>query len=174
MKILTFTIGAIILILGVGYLVTNTGSESPELVVEQSTDEPVSEIKIEALETEEKTISEQSLDKPAQADSDITTPGLYTTYNADTIAQSEAEHILLFFHATWCPSCKALDADIVANADSIPAGVEIYKVDYDTSTALKRQYGVTTQHSIIEITASGEGQSSISHGLTLKDVLATI
>jgi thiol-disulfide isomerase/thioredoxin len=174
MKNTPIIIGAIVLILGVGYLVTNNADE-PTTVTEEAVTETTSETEVVA--TEETTITEKSNDEVATTDSATTAPaapGIYTIYDADTIAQSDAEHILLFFHATWCPSCKALDADIVANAGSIPAGVEIYKVDYDTSTALKRQYGVTTQHSIIEITASGETESSISHPLTLEGVLATI
>lgn len=170
MKNTSIIIGAIVLIIGVGYLVTNNASE-PTTVTQEATTET------EALATEETTITEESVDEVATTDLaavEAAAPGVYTAYGADTIAQSDAEHILLFFHATWCPSCKALDANIVANAYSIPAGVEIYKVDYDTSAALKRQYGVTTQHSIIEITASGEALSRISHGLTLEDVLATI
>lgn len=175
MKNTPIIIGAVVLILGVGYLVTNN-AEEPTTATQKTTTEDVSET--EAVVTEGASATEEPVaDEVATAEEASTAdaaPGVYTTYDADTIAQSDAEHILLFFHATWCPSCKALDADIVANADSIPAGVEIYKVDYDTSTALKRQYGVTTQHSIIEITASGEALSSISHPLTLEGVLATI
>lgn len=175
MKNTPIIIGAFVLILGVGYLVTNNADE-PTTVTQDAVTETTSET--EAIVTEETTATEESvMDEVSSADATATedaAPGVYTAYDADAIVQSEAEHILLFFHATWCPSCKALDADIVANADSIPAGVEIYKVDYDTSTALKRQYGVTTQHSIIEVTASGAAESSISHGLTLEDVLATL
>lgn len=173
MKNTPIIIGAIALIFGVGYLVTNNNSEAPESVTQESTSETVPE----TVATEETTTAEPVTNEVSSTEVSTTedaAPGVYTAYDADAIAESDAEHILLFFHATWCPSCKALDADIVANADSIPAGVEIYKVDYDTSTDLKRQYGVTTQHSIIEITASGEAESGISHGLTLEDVLATL
>lgn len=173
MKTAPIIIGAIILIFAIGYFATNNADEAATVVQESATD-TISET--ETVTTEETTITEESVDDAVTTDSAATAtaaPGVYTAYDADAIAQSDAEHILLFFHATWCPSCKALDADIVANADSIPAGVEIYKIDYDTATDLKRQYGVTTQHSIIEITASGEAESGISHGLTLEDVLAT-
>jgi len=90
------------------------------------------------------------------------------------VANSDAEHIVLFFAASWCPSCRALDKDILANQGSIPSGVEIYKVDYDTAIALKKQYGVTTQHSLIEIASDGTAKSSITHPATLADVLKTI
>lgn len=170
MKTTPIVIGVVVLILGVGYLVTNNTKE-PAAVTQETAGETVSET--EAVGTEETTPADETATAEVNTTADAA-PGLYTTYDAEKIAQSDAEHILLFFHATWCPSCKALDADIVANAGSIPAGVEIYKVDYDTSTDLKRQYGVTTQHSIIEVAATGAAESGISHPLTLEGVLATI
>lgn len=174
MQTVPIVIGVLALIFGVGYLVTNTTEES---TVATEVSAPETTVETEAIDTEENSLAEETVADDAEALEETTTdttPGVYTTYDAEAIAQSDAEHVLLFFHATWCPSCKALDADIVANADEIPPGVEIYKVDYDTATDLKRQYGVTTQHSIIEIAASGEALSNISHGLTLDDVLATI
>jgi len=174
MKNTPIIIGAIALILGVGYLVTNNADE-PTTVAEEAVTETTSET--EAVATEETATAEPVTNEDSSAETTATedaAPGVYTAYDADAIAQSDAEHIVLFFHATWCPSCRALDADIVANADDIPTDVEIYKIDYDTATDLKRQYGVTTQHSIIEISSNGQAESGISHGLTLEDVLATI
>lgn len=109
----------------------------------------------------------------AVAPTKIEGAGIYMAYDADKVAKSTAHHIILFFHATWCPSCRALDADIVKNAKNIPGMVEIYKVDYDTSIALKKKYGITTQHSIIEIAADGTAKGNITHPATLADVLKT-
>ncbi len=177
MQTVPIVIGVIALIFGVGYLVINTNDEATP-VTSETTVTPEDTV-VEVDTTEEIAVTENSNgDNQAESvESETTTdttPGVYAAYDPNVIAQSEAEHILLFFHATWCPSCKALDADIVANIDKIPLGVEIYKTDYDTATDLKRKYGVTTQHSIIEISASGEAESSISHPLTLEGVLATI
>ncbi len=174
MKNAPIVIGAIVLILGVGYLVTNTNNEAAPVTTE-TVENTVTEV--DTIDETSVTENTEAIDSTESAESETTATaesGVYTTYDAGAIAQSDAEHILLFFHATWCPSCRALDNDIVANADNIPAGVEIYKIDYDTATDLKRQYGVTTQHSIIEITADGKAESDISHPLTLEGVLATI
>lgn len=166
-QIILIIIGVMVLVLCVGYIATNSDKEVTNVYPEPIA-EVASKSKKEVVATGETTAAEE-----ATTIEDIT-PGVYTSYDADAIAHSDAKHILLFFYATWCPTCKALDTDIVAHADSIPAGVEIYKVDYDTSTDLKRKYGVTTQHSIIEIDASGKALSGISHPLNLKGVLATI
>jgi thiol-disulfide isomerase/thioredoxin len=167
MKTVSIVIGVVILILGAGYLVTNSNTDSAPVVPE----EVESQVEQESAVDRESTEAPQEPQEPQAADAPA---GTYTLYDAEQIAQSDADTILLFFHATWCPSCRALDADILANADSIPAGVEIYKLDYDTQTALKRQYGVTTQHSVIEIDATGAAQSSISHPLTFQAVIATL
>lgn len=175
MKTASIIVGVIVLILGIGYFVTNSETEpnqraqgitqvdtpqySDDVTTQDTT--PDSDTKSAAQTNETKT-------------DNAATTGTYQTYDAKKIAQSNAEHIFLFFHATWCPSCRALDADIASNIDSIPEGVAIYKIDYDTATELKRQYGVTTQHSIIEIDTEGTAKSSITHPLSLNEVIATI
>ena len=55
--------------------------------------------------------------------------GTYAAYSG-TLAP-EGKHVL-FFHASWCPTCRAADADITAKQSSIPSGLVIHKVDYLT------------------------------------------
>jgi len=81
--------------------------------------------------------------------------GTYETYSADKLVRAEKGHVVLFFRATWCPTCKSLDADIRAHEDSIPDGLSILDVNYDSSAALKKLYGVTTQHTFVEVDAKG-------------------
>lgn len=159
-----FTItGIIILILGVGYVATSSDSDPASTPNDPaSTPEPV----VTDNDTGETTSDpeEMATNEPENEPSD---PGTYQDYDAEQIANSDADRIFLSFYATWCPSCRALEADIQANAASIPPDVEIYKVDYDTATALKRQYNITMQHSIIEIDSDGTAVSSITHPATL-------
>ena len=82
--------------------------------------------------------------------------GTYEPYAPSKIATANKDHkIVLFFHASWCPTCKALDADIRAHLDSIPSSLTILDVDYDTSAELKKKYGVTMQHTMVEVDAQG-------------------
>ncbi|MDI3195498.1 thioredoxin domain-containing protein [Pseudarthrobacter sp. AL07] len=82
--------------------------------------------------------------------------GSFTTYTPEAVSSaSESEKVILFFHATWCSTCKLLASDIEANAASIPAGVKILKVDYDSETALKQNYGVTLQHTLVQVKPDG-------------------
>ncbi len=80
--------------------------------------------------------------------------GSYEPYAAEKVANAEGD-VVLFFRATWCPTCRALDADIRSNAGSIPAGLTILDVNYDVETALKQKYGVTMQHTLVQVDAEG-------------------
>lgn len=169
MQTVPIIIGVIVFIVGVGYLATSSSAKPNPIEQDRTTSSTIG-----TTETSDQESTTTDASAVEATTSTGTAVGTYTTYNPDTVAQSDAEHILLFFHATWCPSCKALDTDITAHADSIPAEVAIFKVDYDTATDLKRQYGVTTQHSVIEINAAGEAQSGITHPLTFEEILDTV
>lgn len=81
--------------------------------------------------------------------------GTYTSYSGAELAMAQKGRTVLFFHAGWCPTCRSADADITKNLSAIPAGVTILKTDYDTEVALKQKYGVTTQHTFVEVDNSG-------------------
>lgn len=75
----------------------------------------------------------------------------YDTYSPESVdtALASGKKVALFFHATWCPSCVALNKTITS--EEIPSEVVIFKVDYDTNTELRKKYGVTGQHTIVTI-----------------------
>lgn len=62
----------------------------------------------------------------------------------------------LFFHATWCPTCWAVEADILENIGELPEGAVILKTDYDIYTELKAKYNVKSQSVIVMVDGSGE------------------
>jgi thiol-disulfide isomerase/thioredoxin len=100
--------------------------------------------------------------------------GSYESYAASKLAKANEGDVVLFFRASWCPTCRALDSDIKANATKIPGGVTILDVNYDTETALKQKYGVTYQHTLVQVDASGNLITKWSGGLALGDVLSKI
>lgn len=102
-------------------------------------------------------------------------PGAYIDYNAEAVVQAATTgDAVLFFYAPWCPTCTVLNKDLVANASSIPAGVTIFKTDYDTNLELRRKYGVTYQHTLVQVDAAGNMITKWSGGYTLDDVLSNI
>ncbi len=100
--------------------------------------------------------------------------GVYAPYEASKLAMANSGDVVLFFKASWCPSCRALDGNIKANLGAIPAGLTILEVDYDNSAAMKQQYGVTSQHTLVQVDASGKLIKKWSGGSTLASVVAQV
>ncbi len=85
----------------------------------------------------------------------MTSAGSYETYEASKLAMAKEGKVVLFFRASWCPTCRALDASIRKEASAIPGNLTILDVDYDTYKDLKAKYGVTTQHTLVQVDADG-------------------
>ncbi len=102
------------------------------------------------------TQSSAATDASGSAAAGTAQAGSFTAYSPEAVSSaSETDKVVLFFHATWCSTCKLLASDIEANAANIPAGVKILKVDYDSETALKQKYGVRLQHTLVQVRPDG-------------------
>lgn len=104
----------------------------------------------------------------------VSAGGSYEVYSPDKIALAETGDVVLFFHASWCPSCRALNKNIENNVDAIPDGVTILKTDYDKETELKKKYGVTTQHTLVQVDKDGNLIKKWSGGSKLENLLSEI
>lgn len=84
-------------------------------------------------------------------------PGAYVDYSKEALAQatSEGGRAVLFFWAAWCPFCKEANTDFLNNLGQIPKGVTVLKVNYDTEKELKTKYGVTYQHTFVQVDVQG-------------------
>lgn len=96
--------------------------------------------------------------------------GSYVAYASDMLGKTE--NTVVFFHANWCPSCRAADAGI--SAGSIPENLTILKADYDSETELKKKYGVTTQHTFVLVDAQGEMIKKWVGGTSVEDVVGKL
>ncbi len=101
--------------------------------------------------------------------------GSYEKYSPEKVSLASSEdRVILFFRASWCPACRGLDADIRANMDKIPAKVTILDLDYDIVTDLKQKYGVTYQHTFVQVDAAGNQISKWAGSATLASLLTNI
>ena len=107
---------------------------------------------------------------------DATTKGSYISYANYAGNQDKYKDfkVVLFFHAPWCPTCQALDKNINANLGTIPEKTVIVKTDYDSSNDLKKKYGVTYQHTMVQVDSSDNKIKKWSGSPELKDLLAEI
>ena len=100
--------------------------------------------------------------------------GSYEAYSSEKLAMAATGDVVLFFHASWCPSCRGLNSDIEKNLNSIPAGVTILKADYDKETELKKKYGVSYQHTLVQVDKDGNMIKKWSGGSNLESILSQI
>ena len=92
---------------------------------------------------------------PAKTENAMKEKGAYVPFDAALFAKAQNGKVVIFFRASWCPTCKGLDANIRANLASIPDGVTILDLDYDNAAALKAKYGVTYQHTMVQVDKNG-------------------
>lgn len=100
--------------------------------------------------------------------------GEYVTYASYLTQTTKYDRKVFFFHASWCPECRALDADIREHLASIPYDLQIIQVDYDSSTALRDQFGVIYQHTLVQLDKEGMMVKKWTGSPTLDDLLGQL
>lgn len=136
--------GLVIVLVAGGFYISGIRAKDAAMVQEKMSQEAAME-KDKAVDTAAMVKEDDTMKK-----------GSYETYGPEKIATAASRgNVVLFFRASWCPTCKAVDADIKANLGSIPENLTILDVDYDNSSALKVKYGVTQQHTFVEVDKDG-------------------
>jgi len=178
MKNIGIIIG-IIVIAGIAFftLSPNKTEKSQEMInkpPEVKKEMPATEVSSTAPAPEVKAPEKNVKSEPAEVKQAEVKAGSYVGYAAEKIALAATGKVVLFFHAPWCPSCRALNGDIEKNVSTIPAGVTILKTDYDKETDLKKKYGVTSQHTLVQVDKDGNLIKKWSGGSKLENLLSQI
>ncbi len=101
----------------------------------------------------------------------------YVAYSEENLLKATQNNgkAVVFFHADWCPTCIAAEADFRENFDNLPKDVIILKTNYDTSTALKQKYSVVYQDTFVQIDSRGDEITKwVSGGQGVNALLANI
>src|SRR3989338_6710755 len=160
-KNIGIVIGVVVLAVIVGGIyVSNNAKDDAMMVKEQMEQKAMEEQKMaeEKAMMEKRAMEEKdAMMKANNTETDtMMKVGSYETYAPEKVALASATHdVVLFFRASWCPTCRALDADIKANLSKIPESLAILDVNYDNSTALKQKYSVTYQHTFVQVDKDG-------------------
>jgi len=93
----------------------------------------------------------------------------YDDWQADPASYADSD-VVLYFHASWCHNCQDTDASI--EADGVPAGLTLVKIDYDERTDLRQEYGVTVQHTFVLVDEGGTRQDIWTGTTTGADIAA--
>ena len=94
----------------------------------------------------------------------VPTTSHYQVYSQAAFDAARGKQRVLFFHATWCPTCKAANKDINAHLAEIPDNIVIFKTDYDKEVALKRKYAISYQHTFVLVDDQGNDVSRWAGG----------
>lgn len=122
-------------------------------------------------QSSESDTTSQSSETTSSAQSDTATQavkGSYQVYEPSKLALANEGQVVLFFNAKWCPDCQRANSNF--QKESIPDGLTILSVDYDKYTELKKKYGVTYQHTFVQVDASGNQIKKWSGSYTVADV----
>ena len=85
----------------------------------------------------------------------------YISYSKTAFDNASSTRRVLFFYASWCPTCIAADTNISQNLDKIPSDVTLIKVNYNDPETdqeekdLAKKYGITYQHTFVQIDSEG-------------------
>jgi thiol-disulfide isomerase/thioredoxin len=126
----------------------------------------------EAMESKESDEMHSDDMASASAEPAAAASGAYITlaqYEGSKDMYAEGD-VVLFFAADWCPTCQTTTKNLEADPAAIPAGLAIVRVDYDNSDELKQQYGVTTQHTFVQVDADGNEVAKWTGSLTADEI----
>lgn len=129
----------------------------------------------DSIEKEEMAEEADSTKKESEAmkkEDTTSKQGSYITladYNKDSSKYADSKKVY-FFHASWCHICQEIDKAISADASKVPSGVTIIKTNFDNSTELRKKYGVTTQHTFVQVDNDGNETAQWS-GASLSDAI---
>ena len=96
----------------------------------------------------------------------------YVEYSKAVLDQSADRRRVLYFYATWCPSGKIANEDFTANPNKIPVDVVVIRTNYNDPNTdqeereLAKKYGVTYQHTFVQIDSQGKEITKWNGGQT--------
>jgi len=141
-------------------------------VMESKEAEPMESKEADDMESKESEPMESDEMESAEAEPAAAAAGGYITLaeyegSKDMYAASD---VVLFFNASWCSTCKEARENLEADPAAIPAGLTIVAVDYDDSDDLKQKYGVTVQHTFVQVDADGNEIAKWNGSVTADEI----
>lgn len=144
--------------------VMDKGKEVMDDTIDKVTDEAKEKVGTAVKEVGENMLGEEV--------GDASEAGSFEAYTPEKIAASGGA--VIDFAADWCPSCRAFEANVNENLQDIPADLTILKADFDTELELRKQYGVTQQHTFVQVDAQGNEIAKWTGSPTLEALLTKV
>ncbi len=147
MKSKTIIILVLIILIGGGFFLV--GQKSSE-------NNAVNSPQADVMEMNKDSVSEETV--PAENPEE----SRYILYSKDAYDQSVEQKRVLYFYANWCPTCKVANAEFTQKTEEIPEDITILRINYNDSDTdneekeLAKKYGVTYQHTFVQVDKDGE------------------
>ena len=96
----------------------------------------------------------------------------YVEYSEGVLEKHEDKRRVIFFYANWCPTCRIADPDFSKNKNTFPDDVVLIRVNYndpntdDNEKELADKYGITYQHTFVQIDQQGNAIAKWNGGKT--------
>jgi len=165
----------LVVVAGIGFVALSGGKTETQNTVTEVQKEVVTNEVITPKQPNTQAVATNEVKTPEQPNAQAVVKagvGSYGVYSPEKIALAKTDDVVLFFHASWCPSCRTLNTDIEKNVSMIPASMTILKADYDKETELKKKYGVTTQHTLVQVDKDGNLIKKWSGGSKLENLIS--
>lgn len=103
----------------------------------------------------------------------------YVEYSKANLDAAASGRRVLFFYASWCPTCRPADTSFNENKSKIPSDLTIIRVNYNDSDTnqeekdLAKKYNITYQHTYVQI--DGQGNAiTLWNGGQINELLSNI
>lgn len=168
-------IGILVVIVIVGGIYASTNSKNDAMMENKGGVGEVGDVMEKEADAVADTMQKKDETSITEKEDAMMKAGSYEAYSGDKVALASPTHdVVLFFRASWCPSCRAVDGDIKANLGNIPTSLTILDVNYDSSSDLKKKYGVTYQHTFVQVDKDGNMIKKWSGSPTLAKLVAEV
>ena len=167
---------ALLVLVGGGLLVANQQAKKSEDAKMAQEKTAMMEKEGTGTETPEQEAMEQKNAMMEKTDDtkmmDNSVSSRYLPYEKTVYDNALGKRRVLYFYATWCPSCKVANEDFTANPDKIPEDVVVLRVNYndpDTNQEekdLAKKYGITYQHTFVQVDSAGKELTKWNGGET--------
>ena len=113
------------------------------------------------MEKDETVIQKDTQDKMQNTEDTTLIGDRYVEYSKAALEKAVSNRRVLFFFASWCPTCRPADANFKENISKIPEDVTLVRVNYNDPETdqeekdLAKKYSVTYQHTFVQIDSNG-------------------
>jgi thiol-disulfide isomerase/thioredoxin len=86
----------------------------------------------------------------------------YVQYSREEAETAAGVRRVLYFYASWCPTCKYADISFTQNVSKVPGDVILIRINYNDPETdqeekdLAKKYGITYQHTFVQIDDTGK------------------